>query len=392
MRVLVCDRSLRQVGALDLEGIEHLAVSGSMLVAAREADPLAAQLRTGLGKPRLNLESKPQLVAAFNAAGIDIADTDDDTLAARTEPLVQLLRAYRKPASLVSYTGTLLAAQREGRIHAAYSSTGAVNGRFSCESPNLQNVPRELRSCFIPSAPDRCLIVADYGQIELRIAALIAKEPVMIDAFRRGEDLHRAISAACLRKPADGVTPEERKLGKAVNFGFLYGQGAEGFQTYARSQYGIEISPDEAQRFRSQFFRTDAAIRRWHDKCWRRAKDGVDAERTVLGRIVQARPSKGALEVTDWNRFNALTEYRVCGSAADLLKSAMVRVAAVMPQHVHIVATVHDELILDAPFETAAFCREMVEREMKEAFTQMFGEEIADGVVEVKVCSNWGEK
>ena len=212
------------------------------MVAAREADPLAAQLRSGLGKPHLNLESKPQLIAAFNAAGIDIADTDDDTLAARTEPLVQLLRAYRKPASLVSYTGTLLKAQREGRIHAAYSSTGAVNGRFSCEGPNLQNVPRELRSCFIPSAPDRRLIVADYGQIELRIAALIAKESVMINAFRSGEDLHRAISAACLRKPADEVTPEERKLGKAVNFGFLYGQGAEGFQTYARSHYGIEIS------------------------------------------------------------------------------------------------------------------------------------------------------
>ena len=196
------------------------------MTAAQEADPLAAQLRSGLGKPHLNLESKHQLVAAFNAAGIDIADTDDDTLAARTEPLVQLLRVYRKPASLVGYIGTLLKAQREGRIHAAYSATGAVNGRFSCERPNLQNVPRgPLRFCFVPSGPGRLFIVADYGQIELRIAALIAKESAMINAFRNGVDLHRAIAAACLRKPAGGVTPEERRLGKAVNFGFLYGQG-----------------------------------------------------------------------------------------------------------------------------------------------------------------------
>ena len=93
----------------------------------------------------------------------------------------------------------------------------------------------------MPSGLDRRLIVADYGQIELRIAALVAKESAMINAFRTGEDLHRAISAACLRKPADEVTQEERKLGKAVNFGFLYGQGAEGFQTYARSNYGVEI-------------------------------------------------------------------------------------------------------------------------------------------------------
>ena len=93
--------------SVDIERLREL-----RMTAAREADPLAMELRGGLGKPRLNLESKPQLVAAFNAAGIDIADTDDDTLAARTEPLVLLLRAYRKPASLVGYIGTLIKAQR----------------------------------------------------------------------------------------------------------------------------------------------------------------------------------------------------------------------------------------------------------------------------------------
>jgi DNA polymerase I-like protein with 3'-5' exonuclease and polymerase domains len=88
-------------------------------------------------------------------------------------------------------------------------------------------------------------------------------------------------------QPVGGVTPEERKLGKAVNFGFLYGQGAEGFQTYARSSYGVEIPLGEARKFRDQFFRAYAEIRRWHDECWRRAKDGVDTRQTVLGRMVQ---------------------------------------------------------------------------------------------------------
>jgi DNA polymerase I-like protein with 3'-5' exonuclease and polymerase domains len=386
--ILVVSRMEARGFSVDAERLRELRIA-----AAQEAGPIAGQLRSGLGKPHLNLESPSQLVAAFNAAGVEIAGTDDDTLAARPEPPVQLLRVYRKPASLAGYAGTLLAAQREGRIHAAYSSTGTVNGRFTCENPNLQNVPRnrETRSCFVPSAPDRRLIVADYGQIELRIAALIAEEGVMIKAFRSGEDLHRAISAACLRKPVGDVTPAERKLGKAVNFGFLYGQGAEGFQVYARSQYGVEISLGEARRFRDEFFRAYPAIRRWHDKSWTRAKDGVNVERTVFGRIVQARPAKGALEVTDWNRFNMLTEYRVCGSAADLLKVAMVRIDTAMPGDVHIVATVHDELILDAPVETAAFCLGMIEREMKGAFVEMFGTEVPVEV-ESKVCANWGEK
>ena len=84
----------------------------------------------------------------------------------------------------------------------------------------------------------------------------------------------------------------------------------------------MEISLEDAKKFRDQFFRTWAGIRRWHDKCWRLAENGVDTERTVFGRIVQARASKGAIEVTNWNRFNMLTAYRVCGSAADLLKVA----------------------------------------------------------------------
>jgi DNA polymerase family A len=113
---------------------------------------------------------------------------------------------------------------------------------------------------------------------------------------------------------------------------------------------------------------------------------------SCLGRLVQARPSKKAVEITDWNRFTALTEYRVCGSAADLLKTAMVRISEVMPRDCHLVATVHNELILDAPVETAEFCPKMVEDKMREAFVEMFGDEIAEDVVEAKVCGDWVEK
>ena len=117
----------------------------------------------------------------------------------------------------------------------------------------------------------------------------------------------------------------------------------------------------------------------------------MGGDRTVFGRLVQARPSKGAAQVTDWNRFNALTNYRVSGSAADLLKTAMVRISEVMPRDSHLVAAVHDELVLDVPLESAAFCRKMVEAKMREAFVEMFGDAVPVEV-DAKVCSNWGEK
>jgi DNA polymerase-1 len=112
------------------------------------------------------------------------------TLAALDDPRGGQILARRAEAKLASNIQTLLDAVHESRIHAIFNPLGTVTGRFSSKEPNMQNIDRgPLRSCFIPSAPDRSLIVADYSQIELRVVALIAKETVMIDAFRRGEDL-----------------------------------------------------------------------------------------------------------------------------------------------------------------------------------------------------------
>jgi DNA polymerase I-like protein with 3'-5' exonuclease and polymerase domains len=107
--------------------------------------------------------------------------------------------------------------------------------------------------------------------------------------------------------------------------------------------------------------------------------------------IFSAKAPKGTSEATDWNRFNMLTEYRVCGSAADLLKLAMVNIAPVMPGDCHLVATVHDELILDAPTEMAKQYCNMTRYAMEEAFVEMFGH-VVPVEVEAKVCTNWAEK
>src|SRR5262249_16781612 len=143
----------------------------------------------------------------------------------------------------------------DGHIHARFSPTGSMTGRFSSKAPNLQNITRgALRSCFIASSPERSLIVADYSQIELRIGAYFASDQVMLEAFEARKALHRATAAVVLSKSLEAVTKEDRQLAKAVNFGFLYGQGPKGFQQYARTDYGIVLSLEEAAKLRNRFF------------------------------------------------------------------------------------------------------------------------------------------
>ena len=251
----------------------------------------------------------------------------------------------------------------------------------------LQNVTRgPLRSAFIPSGPDRRLIVADYSQIELRVAALIAKETVMIDAFKTKADLHKMTAAAVLQKPVEEVTKYDRQMAKAVSFGFLYGQSAKGFVAYARTTYGLSLRLEDAERFRENFFSTYPAFRRWHAECRRKSADpGNDSARTVMGRLLLAKKDD------DWARFNMFTEYVVSGSCADLIKMAMIKVASVIPSDVHLVATVHDELVYDAPADMAKQYCDVVRYAMEDAFIEMFGNAVPVEV-EAKVCSNWGEK
>jgi DNA polymerase family A/3'-5' exonuclease/Bifunctional DNA primase/polymerase, N-terminal len=160
--------------------------------ADRNATILASELRRDFDEAGLNLSSPQQLVDAFKEAGVNLHDTSEQNLCALGDPRAKKILAWRAETKLSASIKTLLRAERSGRIHATFNPMGTVTGRFSSRQPNLQNVTRgELRSCFVPSAPDRRLIVADYSQIELRVAAFVADEKAMIDAFKRGEDLHR---------------------------------------------------------------------------------------------------------------------------------------------------------------------------------------------------------
>ena len=348
---------------------------------------LDRQIKEAFNNPTLNISSPKQLFGAFRAEGVELEDTSEKTLSSLSDPRANLILTWRGAAKLASNVESLLNAERDGRLYAQFNPLGTVTGRFSSKKPNLQSVTRgALRSCFVASAPDRSLIIGDYNQVELRVAALIAGETVMIEALKSREDLHKKIVAINLGISSADVTEEQRTTGKAINFGLLYGQGAKGFMNFAQTTYGIRLPFEKAELFRANFFRTYPALAQWHKDCWQKAKDpSLGEARTVFGRLLRAQKN------APWQRFNMWTAHVVSGSCADLLKMATVKIAVLLPGDCHLVATVHDELIYDVPAELAEHYRHIIKGGMEESFIEMFGTAVPVQV-KAKVCSNWGEK
>jgi len=276
------------------------------------------------------------------------------------------------------------------RIHCRLHPLAADSGRFSCTEPNLQQVPTEhvapgLRACFRPP-PGHVLIVADYAQIELRVAAHLAPCDALRAVFRDGRDPHRATAATLAGKPEAEITSHERQLAKAVNFGFLFGMGAPRFQSYARDSYGLEMDMAEARRAREAFLRTFPGIAAWHRKVGslgRGPSPRAVTVRTALGRRKRFAP--------DTFSFNAALNIPVQGTAADGFKLAMTRL------HPELLAlggrgilSIHDEYLAEVPAEHGEAARQRVEQTMREAM-----QEVVTSVpieVEAAIAGSWAEK
>jgi DNA polymerase-1 len=182
---------------------------------------------------------------------------------------------------------------------------------MACDHPNLQNIPRSgpLRSYI--RAPEGCLfVIADYSQIELRIAAKISGDTEMLSAYAEGRDLHTRTAQSLTGR--QDVRKDDRKLAKAVNFGLLYGMGAKGLRSYALRSYGVEMSLEEAALYRRRFFETYPGLRRWHEqerRAWLRSETET---RTLSGR-----------RRTDVQRLIDRLNSPVQGTSADGLKLAL---------------------------------------------------------------------
>ena len=239
-------------------------------------------------------------------------------------------------------------------IHATYNVGFVKTGRLSCSSPNLQQCSASLKPAFIPR-PGHVLLDLDYSQVELRVAAFVSRSQPMIEAFQRGDDLHRLLAAKIAGKAPEDVTSLERKRAKAGNFGLLYGMSPGGFQSYAATAYDVSLTLAEAQAVHSAFFEMWDGMRQWHESAKRRAYERGYVT-SPIGRTqwLSDLYSKSSFKSSHAER-NALNS-PVQGFGSDLMQMAAASIMGTLPGYplprvegAHVVATVHDEICIEVP-------------------------------------------
>jgi DNA polymerase I len=357
--------------------------------AARLKDELNALAPEHPDGKAWNFGSHQQVRKAAELFGIDLPNTKDETLAlyAKEHEFIAALRNYRKASKIASTYGAGWLESgyyQDGRIYASWRQLRAATGRMACDHPNLQNIPRSgpLRS-YIRAPEDRVFVVADYSQIELRIAAKISGDTEMLSAYAEDRDLHTLTARSLTSR--EEISKDDRKLAKAVNFGLLYGMGAQGLRTYALRSYGVEMSLEEAARYRKRFFQSYPGLKRWHDN-EKRAWHRHDSETRTL----RGRRRMDVERLTD--RLNAPVQ----GSAADGLKLAL----ALLWEHrneclgVVPVLVCHDEIVVECEAEREADAKAWLEGAMIEAMDAVMngtGEVDVPVEVEARIARSWGE-
>jgi DNA polymerase-1 len=361
---------------------------------------LEREIADAAGGP-FNINSPRQLQAVlFERLGLPVLkrtktgpSTDADVLeqlAATGARVPTLLLEYRELQKLRSTYVDVLPLKVHpltGRIHTNFSQVGAATGRLSSSEPNLQNIPirtvrgQEIRKGFVP-APGWKFVIADYSQIELRLMAHLSGDPAFLDAFTRGEDIHRQTAALIFGVPLASVTPEMRGRAKTINFGTIYGQGA-----FALSRM-LGIPQDEAKAFIAEYFRRFAGVRAYLDRQVTLAREQGYVE-TLFGR------RRYVPEIRDRNFNTRAFGERISqnaplqGSAADLIKIAMTRLHRALRQEglaARLLLQVHDELVLESPPAEIARVTALVKSHMEGAATLA-----VPLVVEVGVGDNWLE-
>ena len=335
----------------------------------------------------INLASPTQLKAALANIGVEVESTSRRALhfLVDSHPCISTLLTYKKLSTLItSFFNPVPRATsaHTGRVHANYWQLGAVTGRYSCSGPNFQQVPRdmEVRKCFTAES-GRKLIIADYSQIELRVAAAISADAKMIEAYRNGEDLHRLTASLVQNISPANVTQEQRNAAKAINFGLIYGMGPKGLMYSAKANYGVEMSLGEAETFKKRYFEAYSGIRDWHRKssCELRY---ANRQRTLCGRrFVWREPPS----------FTVYVNRQVQGTAADIAKIALGRLpSALKGTQAKIIAMIHDEIIIEAPEATARDTAAILQWTMESAGNEVL--KTVPVVAEARIADNWSQK
>ena len=342
--------------------------------------PPTKKTKTGFSTDAASLDGLKGFLDSGKAEGVD----------PRAYEVLDHVLEYRQLSKIKStYVDALpgLVNPDTGRIHTRYNQTGSATGRISSNDPNVQNIPvrtelgRRVRKAFV-AEKDCTLLAADYSQIELRILAHFSKDPGLIDAFHRGEDIHSSTSTLVYEVPLEEVTAEMRRFAKILNFGVLYGLTAFGISRQT------DLSPEQGKHFIELYFEKYPKIRDYVEDTKAACRERGYVE-TVLGR------RRYLPDITSRNvnvrqaAERAAVNMPIQGTAADVIKIAMLRIMERMDElemRSKMILQVHDELIFEVPRDELDRMREVVMELMPSALPLDVPLD-----VELKSGDTWGD-
>ena len=330
---------------------------------------------TLFGVSMINLDSNLQLKKSLKKYGLDLENTQESTLAKyKGHPVIDALLGYRKAQKFISTYGETLIAQinkMTGRVHTSFKQMVST-GRMSSSEPNMQNIPKKqkYRSCFV-AADGYSLITADMSGAELRILGNMSKDPIFIECFRDGIDLHSRTMAEIHNIPIDKVSGEMRNSAKAINFGLMYGLSKFGL---AR---GLKISEKAAEEMMNKYFSRYRGVKKYLDKSAREAVRNrysmtISGRKRFYNLPEYHHPSyRDVVQVVERQGMNQPIQ----GSNADTIKQAMIYLVDRLEKSdydARLLLTVHDELVVETKHEERYEVRKIVEQSLIDGFGRYF--------------------
>ncbi len=337
--------------------------------------------RLGLPVPRKRTKTKTGYSTSFSVL-IKLVDS---------HPIVDKVLAYRELNKIkTTYIDALLPLvdKKTNRLHTSFNQVGTATGRLASEKPNLQNIPirgewgARIRKAFTAGEPGWDLLTSDYSQIELRILAHMSEDDELLGAFERGEDVHGATAKVMLDISEEDLSAEHRRIAKAINFGLMYGMTAYGLAEQ------LNLTEEQAQGYIDRYFARYPGTRQFIDKIIEETL-AVGYVRTMMGRIRYIPELRSSNVITRRLGERLAINTKIQGSAADIIKSAMVSLAKKIEDKklkTRILLQIHDELILKVPEDEKQVAKDLVKVEMENVVKLRIP-------VEVNICFglNWGD-
>jgi DNA polymerase-1 len=319
----------------------------------RKLNERKAELESRLKEFKFNFNplSSQQVSKVLGTVKADRETLQD--LAYRGDETAKQILEYRKITKLLNFIEKF----NKDRVYGKFNVAGAKSGRMTCSNENIQQIPRELRSIFgFEEDDDRVYVVADFPQIELRLAALIWQEDNMIKAFEEGVDLHKYTASVIYNKEMEEVNKTERQISKSANFGLLYGMSGRTFAKYVYVNTGLELMEHDGEYIKHKWLQTYGKIARKHQ----RVKDAlyplkVYEDKTILGRKYRT------------NSFNEALNIQIQGSGAELLKQTLINLKQKRPD-LKIANIIHDEIIIECNKNEAEDIKMLLKQAMEDAW------------------------